>query len=162
MKSDAYKAVKNQEFILTHQTKRIAFQGRGPITDMIVLAMELVIVVYKELAKVIFSFFNIFTMLFSAIFGFIPANWWSFSRRYRENGKCNARSYTISKNTIVLIYTFLFPPLGVFIDRGVNGFGHIIITALLTSLFYFPGLTYALTLVTKFLYAPIPSKYLRT
>ena len=147
MKSDAYQSAKNQEFILTNKQKRIAFQGRGPITDMIVLSVELVIVVYREFFKILFNFFNIFAMIFSAIFGFIPANWWSFSRRYRENGKCNNRSYTISKNTIVLIYTFLFPPLGVFIDRGVYGFGHILMTGFLTSLFYFPGLTYALTLV---------------
>ena len=41
----------------------------------------------------------------------------------------------------------LFPPLGVFLDRGIYGLGHILIASILSMLFYFPGMIYALTIL---------------
>ena len=46
-----------------------------------------------------------------------------------------------------LLFTILFPPLGIFLDEMKKGFPNptrIITSLILTSLFYFPGLIYGL------------------
>ena len=52
---------------------------------------------------------------------------------------------------IKLIFTVVFPPIGVFIDQHSKGYPNINkigICFLLTAMFYFPGLIYALHNVT--------------
>ena len=44
--------------------------------------------------------------------------------------------------------TILFPPFGVFLSRGLNGILYIIICCILTCFFYFPGLIYALAVMS--------------
>lgn len=44
----------------------------------------------------------------------------------------------------VIIATVLFPPAGVFMELGLTGFIQILVCLLLTFMFYFPGLIYAL------------------
>jgi uncharacterized membrane protein YqaE (UPF0057 family) len=46
--------------------------------------------------------------------------------------------------TPVIIATVLFPPAGVFMELGLHGFIQILVCLLLTFMFYFPGLIYAL------------------
>jgi len=46
--------------------------------------------------------------------------------------------------TTVIIATVLFPPAGVFMELGLHGFIQILVCLLLTFMFYFPGLIYAL------------------
>ena len=46
--------------------------------------------------------------------------------------------------TTVIIATVLFPPAGVFMELGLTGFIQILVCLLLTFMFYFPGLIYAL------------------
>lgn len=46
------------------------------------------------------------------------------------------------------IITIIFPPLGVLMAKGFTGFSYILISCLLTSLFYFPGLIYSLAVVS--------------
>ena len=48
----------------------------------------------------------------------------------------------------VIIGTILLPPLGVFMELGISGWINILVCALLTLAFYFPGLIYALILLT--------------
>ena len=47
----------------------------------------------------------------------------------------------------VIIGTILCPPIGVFMEYGLFGWFNILICALLTLCFYFPGLIYALILL---------------
>lgn len=47
----------------------------------------------------------------------------------------------------VVIATILCPPVGVFMEYGVLGWFNILVCALLTLMFYFPGLIYALILL---------------
>lgn len=47
----------------------------------------------------------------------------------------------------VVIATILCPPVGVFMEYGVLGWFNILVCALLTLIFYFPGLIYALILL---------------
>ena len=60
------------------------------------------------------------------------------------NGRCDAsKSRPIDLWYIRTFVTILFPPFGVFLARGINGFMYIIICCILTCFFYFPRLIYA-------------------
>ena len=41
------------------------------------------------------------------------------------------------------IITIMFPPMGVFLAKGIHGWMYILACCFLTVLFYFPGLMYA-------------------
>jgi uncharacterized membrane protein YqaE (UPF0057 family) len=84
-----------------------------------------------------------------------------FFNKGKGNGKGNGNAdgkdcgygtkcYKTSDGTIpfsVIIATILCPPVGVFMEYGVTGWFNIVICALLTLVFYFPGLIYALILL---------------
>lgn len=62
----------------------------------------------------------------------------------------NKKCYSTPDGTVpfsVVIATILCPPVGVFMEYGVLGWFNILICALLTLMFYFPGLIYALILL---------------
>ncbi len=65
----------------------------------------------------------------------------------RKNGQ---KSYLTNSNTVpfsIILGTILCPPMGVFMDLGITGWLNIVICALLTLLFYLPGLCYALLIL---------------
>ena len=58
--------------------------------------------------------------------------------------------YYTNSNTVpfsIILGTILCPPMGVFMDLGLSGWLNIIVCALLTLLFYIPGLCYALLII---------------
>jgi uncharacterized membrane protein YqaE (UPF0057 family) len=58
--------------------------------------------------------------------------------------------YYTNSNTVpfsIILGTILCPPMGVFMDLGITGWINIIVCALLTLMFYLPGLTYALLII---------------
>lgn len=62
-------------------------------------------------------------------------------------GNMIAEDICIPRSFFVMIITIIFPPLGVFINQYNQGFPNptsIGISMVLTALFYFPGLIYAL------------------
>lgn len=64
--------------------------------------------------------------------------------------KKGKKCYLTNNNKVpfsVLLGTILCPPLGVFMDLGLTGWMNIFICALLTLLFYLPGLFYALLVI---------------
>ena len=70
-----------------------------------------------------------------------------FHKINKINGK---KCYLTNTNKVpfsIILGTILCPPIGVFMDLGVSGWLNIIICALLTLLFYIPGLTYALLII---------------
>ncbi len=63
------------------------------------------------------------------------------------NGKCKTRCIEPPATNIplsVVLATILLPPLGVFMELGLKGWFNILLSALLTMMYYFPGLIYAL------------------
>jgi uncharacterized membrane protein YqaE (UPF0057 family) len=60
------------------------------------------------------------------------------------------KCYLTNNNRVpfsILLGTILCPPLGIFMDMGITGWMNIFICALLTLLFYLPGLFYALLVI---------------
>jgi len=60
------------------------------------------------------------------------------------------KCYLTNNNTVpfsIILGTILCPPIGVFMDLGLTGWVNIFICALLTLLFYLPGLFYALLII---------------
>ena len=68
----------------------------------------------------------------------------------RINKNKGQKVYYTNSNTVpfsIILGTILCPPMGVFMDLGTSGWINIIICALLTLLFYIPGLCYALLII---------------
>jgi len=150
MRSDAWQNARNQEFLISNTQKRIIFQGRGPVTDIIVLCMEIAIYILKEIWKFIMSIWKMIFFIISIPFSFLyTASWDGFSKKYydTDTGQCKESGIKLEAKTLTKLITILFPPLGVFIDRGLSGIGHIMVTSLLSAMFYFPGMIYGLMLV---------------
>ena len=67
------------------------------------------------------------------------------------DGPCDGRKcYAAEDGTVpfsVIIATILFPPLGVFMEYGLTSWLQLLICTLLTFVFYFPGLIYALIML---------------
>jgi uncharacterized membrane protein YqaE (UPF0057 family) len=67
------------------------------------------------------------------------------------DGPCDKRKcYAAEDGTVpfsVIIATILFPPLGVFMEYGLSSWLQLLICTLLTLMFYFPGLIYALIML---------------
>jgi len=64
--------------------------------------------------------------------------------------KKGKKCYMTNSDTVpfsIILGTLLCPPIGVFMDLGTSGWLNIIICALLTLLFYLPGLCYALLII---------------
>ena len=65
----------------------------------------------------------------------------------RMKGK---KCYLTNNNTVpfsILLGTIICPPLGVFMDLGITGWFNILITIILTLMYYVPGLFYALLVI---------------
>jgi len=139
--------------ILTDTQKKISFGKKGPIVDVIVLAMEFVLLLWKDvflaILKSIFRFFLVMWSIFP--FGFFKMDaWFGFSKKYKDSGgKCNKNSITLTSKFQTVLIAILFPPLGVFFDRGISGLGHVFITMVLTTMMYIPGLTYAINIINE-------------
>ena len=139
--------------LLTDTQKKLAFKGKGPITGYIVLAMEFILFLWKdvflEFLKSIFRFFLVMWSIFP--FGFFKMDmWFGFSKKYKDSGgKCKINSFTLTKKFQTILIAVLFPPLGVFFDRGISGFGHVLIATVLTTMMYIPGLTYAINIINE-------------
>lgn len=67
------------------------------------------------------------------------------------DGPCDKRKcYAADDGTVpfsVIVATILFPPVGVFMEYGLTSWLQLIICTLLTLMFYFPGLIYALIML---------------
>ena len=85
---------------------------------------------------------------FNTILGPVFSNIWGYDMTDKNN-KCKKcfSTKTGSLPFSVIIGTILMPPLGVFMELGMIGWVNILICALLTAAFYFPGLIYALMIL---------------
>ena len=82
----------------------------------------------------------IFNLIYDIIFGaFKFSDLVGGMNEYARNkGTCLDGRY------LRYLLTVLFPPAGVFMSKGIKGFGHIMVSCFLTMCFYFPGLMYAM------------------
>jgi len=64
-----------------------------------------------------------------------------------ENGQKCYRTPDGQVPFSVIVATILLPPMGLFMEFGITGWLNIVICGILTLLFYFPGLIYALILI---------------
>ena len=97
-------------------------------------------------------FFSIFDPLLNALLGRrrnLLAE--GVNKRYYNDktGKCDKRfgAFSFDLWYIRTIITLLFPPIGVFMAKGVMGLGQVLICGILTMMFYVPGLIYALIVI---------------
>ena len=98
-----------------------------------------------SIISIIFAFIK---KIFNAVFEPALGNIWGYDIGDKK-AKCR-KCFTTRTGTVpvsVIIGTILLPPLGVFMELGMTGWINILICALLTLLFYFPGLIYALVLL---------------
>ena len=63
--------------------------------------------------------------------------------------KCTADSRPIDMYYVRTLMTVLFPPLGVMMAKGFTGMSYILLSCLLTAMFYFPGLIYSLSVINS-------------
>jgi uncharacterized membrane protein YqaE (UPF0057 family) len=68
---------------------------------------------------------------------------------HHDEGKCDKESRPIDMWYIRTFLTVLFPPLGVLMAKGFSGFRYVLISCLLTALFYFPGLIYSFAVINE-------------
>ena len=89
--------------------------------------------------------FNVFgDSVMSGVFGFSPDD--KGDDKDCNDMKCIETDYRQVPFTII-ICTILMPPLGVLMEFGLSYWVNIIICGVLTLMFYFPGLLYALVLI---------------
>lgn len=120
--------------------------------------MLILYAVYNSIFNIIFAMMS---LMVNSIGGWFQGFWgWDMSgltkndknspyfRSFnRQNGH---KSYITNGNTVpfsIIFGTILCPPMGVFMDLGISGWLNILICALLTLLFYLPGLCYALLII---------------
>lgn len=110
-------------------------------------AVEGAFVGLKLIANIMLDAFVAFvSKIFNVIFnpfmkGIFGDDWES-----KNDSKC----YAVSDCSVpypILFATIILPPLGVFMELGLKGWLNILICALLTLLYYVPGLIYALILL---------------
>ena len=144
---------------------RLQEQGKeGPVSQMILKIMSIVGglfsiliynfsaesynhgeqgILYSILASISLSIFSILRIPGGLISGLA-------AEIHNEDGKCNTdTSRPIDMFYIRTFITILFPPLGVFMAKGFTGFSYVLLSCVLTAIFYFPGLIYSLSIISS-------------
>jgi uncharacterized membrane protein YqaE (UPF0057 family) len=156
--------VNNEEFL----NNKIHQMGHpGPVTEIIVLVFNLIgdlfsILVYNfrvcswdyDNQGILYGFLMSVAMgVYKALLGSYTGGlfWGGIQSRYYnpENNKCKANSKGFDMWYVRTLITILFPPLGVFMAKGLFGMTEILLSCFLTLLFYFPGLIYSLAIISS-------------
>jgi len=157
----------NQYGILNDNATQIEFGERGPITEIIIKVISIIgdlfsIIVYDF--KVCSHDLNHQGIMYSILMRIIGAVFYGLLSKYDQGliwGGIQAKSYDKDKKQckptargidmwyIRTIITILFPPLGVFMAKGLNGFVYILGSCFLTMMFYFPGLIYSFAVINS-------------
>lgn len=74
-----------------------------------------------------------------------------YAKYFNDEESCRGtKCYRSTINKVpfsIIVGTIICPPIGVFMEYGVTGWLNILVCALLTLLYYFPGLLYALIIL---------------
>ena len=139
--SKRHEEVRKEELVLSNAEKVRMFQSRGPVAEFVVLVMEIVIKLITSIVDILWSMWKtIFDMLYELMFGYIQ-----FDKIFGFWNKYTCMDTTVFR----YIVTLLFPPFGVFMKKGISGFGYILLCCILTMFFYFPGLMYAIIVMSE-------------
>ena len=128
------------------------------VNDFFNSLMLILYAIYNTIFNIIFAMAS---LMVNSIGGWFQGFWgWDMSGLtkkdknspyFRSFNKQNGqKSYVTNSNTVpfsIIFGTILCPPMGVFMDLGVTGWLNILICAILTLLFYLPGLCYALLII---------------
>ena len=135
------KSTVNSPLVVSQSVKANAFAGNGPISEFIVIIMEIFIVIFKLIATLAYDIWLIiFNLIYDLLFG---------GFKFRDligavDSSARNRGTCIDARYFRYLVTLMFPPAGVFMAHGISRFGEIMVCSLLTMFFYFPGLIYAL------------------
>ena len=108
---------------------------------------------YENQAIIYGFFMSVATGVYNALLGSYVGGlfWGGIQSRYYDPAKkqCRANSKGFDMWYIRMLITILFPPLGVFMAKGLYGMPQILLSCFLTLLFYFPGLIYSLATISS-------------
>ncbi len=119
-------------------------------------------IIYSMFATVINIAYVFFQNSVNTVGNLVAGSFWGWDQSnlsksdknsdyYKKQKQCkNKKCYLNQDNKVpfsVLLGTILCPPLGVFMEYGATGWFNVIICAVLTLFFYFPGLFYALLII---------------
>ena len=162
--------------VLNDHAIKVEMGEKGPITEVIVKVISVIFDIFtafvynfrqpsynlKEQGMLYSIFANIAFSLFYGITNTIgiggdgnkiPGGLISGPNKNRltEPGseKCTVDSRPIDMYYIRTFMTVLFPPLGVMMAKGFTGMSYILLSCLLTAMFYFPGLIYSLSVINS-------------
>ena len=144
------------------------------LTDLIGGVQRITRLIFVVIMDVLFGIIKfVFNKIFGSVFegGLMGWDNATYQKDNRKSGKnSNKDKFKDTKNDLVnmkchgngqkcyrtpdgqvpfsvIISTILLPPMGVFMEFGITAWINIIICGMLTLLFYFPGLIYALILI---------------
>lgn len=121
-----------------------------------VVSLTLVMAPIKFLMFIIKKMVNgILESVIGAFWGWdkVPRDGWDYhhAKYFNEDVDCRSKKCYVTKNNRVpfsiIIGTIICPPIGVFMEYGFTGWINILVCILLTALYYFPGLIYALMIL---------------
>lgn len=157
----------NQYGILNDNASQLEFGERGPITEIIV---KVISVIGDLFSIIVYDFkkcshdLNNQGIMYSILMRFIGAVFYGLLSDYdqgliwggiqhrnydKDKKQCKPHAKGIDMWYIRTIITILFPPLGVFMAKGLNGFVYILISCFTTMMFYFPGLIYSFAVINS-------------
>ena len=155
--------VNNEEYM---NNKMAEFGHAGPVTEIIIIVFNILGDIFSALiynfrecshdyenqGLIYGLFMGIATSVYKILMGPYDGGlfWGGLQSKYYDeaNNKCKANSRGFDMWYVRTIITILFPPLGVFMAKGLNGMGDIVMSSILTTLFYFPGLIYAFAVMS--------------
>jgi uncharacterized membrane protein YqaE (UPF0057 family) len=133
----------------------------NPVTFFGDFFKSLTLIVYALITTAFTIVLALFKLGINTVAGWMQGFWgWDMSNLTKNDKNSpyfksfdrtkGQKVYYTNKNTVpfsIILGTILCPPMGVFMDLGTSGWINIIICALLTLLFYIPGLCYALLII---------------
>lgn len=141
--------------LLSKEYHNELIKDKGILADIIITTMEFII---KGIQSFFMAIYNtsifIFTIISTPLSYILKVNMWGILDKYRCTdgnncviNECAEDTITIPAIRIKQLLVILFPPYGVFISLGLKSIKEIIITSILTMLFYIPGLIYGLNVI---------------
>jgi len=154
----------NNAVYLNNQAKIMGHAG--PVTEIILLLFSIIgdlfnLIVYNtrkcswdyDNQGIMYSvFMSIAIGVYKTLLGPFDGGliWGGIQSRYYDSSTktCLANSKGFDMWYVRMLITILFPPMGVFMAKGLYGMSEILMSCVLTLLFYFPGLIYSLSVIT--------------
>jgi len=126
-----------------------SLQNIGPIGGFIIVIFDMIA---GFIARFIVSILRIASYSFDWVMGLVFGNYSGLLPSYGKSGTMYTMSY------IRYFITVLYPPFGVFLNKGVYGWFNIFITFILCYIHYAIGIIYAFIICSRNRYADLYEK----